>query len=451
MSEPYQRSEGTDDSRRGSVPDPGESADFREQARVAKEQLGEVVGAYRALKAENESYQERVRKNTERRYAQRHERLLLKFIDILDNLDRALEAAELSYTGGSMIEGLILVRTQLLQTLQEEGLERIPVLGRPYDPEVAEAVETQTVEDPDQHDIVLKDLQRGYRLNGRVARASHVVVGRYEGELPLPSPERELVTRMTSEVEAQAEARAKAEAEADARALQEASERSDRVEVIASDESLEELAAAALDGTRQGDSGRVEVIADDDDEESTDNELAAAAAAAAAAFAEAEPEDIESESPPAATPDEEDEDSLQIAVAEEEDEVSTTTPHEEGPPSDVGLRADAAQGDGLEPSDGTDSAHEDAEDVDVGQDSHIEDEALASPTSEMTHEEETPGELAASKTAESQNHGITVVYRPGPNEHRRAPLFGTPASFPAPEEDPLESDEKTPDETRDDN
>jgi GrpE len=63
--------------------------------------------------------------------------------------------------------------------LQEEGLERIPVLGLPYDPSVAEAVETRPVAEPEHHHVVVKELMRGYRLNGRVARASRVAIGEY--------------------------------------------------------------------------------------------------------------------------------------------------------------------------------------------------------------------------------------------------------------------------------
>ena len=76
-----------------------------------------------------------------------------------------------------LIEGLILVRTQLLQTLQAEGLERVPVLGLPYDPSIAEAVQTEEVEEPEHHHVVLKELLRSYRFDGRVIRAGHVVVG----------------------------------------------------------------------------------------------------------------------------------------------------------------------------------------------------------------------------------------------------------------------------------
>ena len=183
---------------------------YQQRARLAEDRLAEVLAAYRTLKTENEGHRDRITRNLERRFDQRRERLLLRFIEILDNLDRALEAAELTYAGNPLIEGLILVRTQLLQTLQEEGLERIPVVGLPYDPAVSEAVETRAVDDPDQHHLVLRDLQRGYRLNRRVARASKVVVGEYAGEggeakapLPAPRPSSELDTRPSGEPESE--------------------------------------------------------------------------------------------------------------------------------------------------------------------------------------------------------------------------------------------------------
>jgi molecular chaperone GrpE len=167
--------------------DPAEA--FHRRARLAEDRLAEVLNAYRTLRTENEGYRERITKNLQRRYDQQRERLLLKFIDILDNLDRALEAAEQSYAGEPLIEGLILVRTQLLQTLQDEGLERIPVLGLPYDPNFSEAVEMRSVDDPDHNNLVVKELLRGYRLNGRIARASRVVVGQFQGEGATPAAE----------------------------------------------------------------------------------------------------------------------------------------------------------------------------------------------------------------------------------------------------------------------
>ena len=158
----------------------GPPADPAEQrARLAEDRLGEVLEAYRQLKTENETFRERTSRNLERRFEQRHERLLLKFIDIMDNLDRALEAAQVNFASPPLVEGLILVRTQLLQMLKEEGLERIPVLGLPFDPHVSEAVATEAVSESEHHNVVVKELQRGWRLKDRIARPSRVVLGEY--------------------------------------------------------------------------------------------------------------------------------------------------------------------------------------------------------------------------------------------------------------------------------
>ena len=161
---------------------PAGAAAFQQRAQLAEDRLAEVLNAYRALKTENEGFKERITKNLERRLDQRRERLLLKFIEILDNLDRALDATEQVYTGTPMIEGIILVRTELLSVLKDEGLERIPVLGLPYDPNVAEAVETRPVAEAEHHHMVVKELLRGYRLNGRVARAARVAIGEHSPE-----------------------------------------------------------------------------------------------------------------------------------------------------------------------------------------------------------------------------------------------------------------------------
>ena len=189
-------------------PPPGGDAElaYHQRARLAEDRLAEVLAAYRTIKSENEGFRERISRNLQRRFTQQHETLLLKFIDILDNLDRALEAAQRSYAGEPLLEGMILVRTQLLQRLKEEGLERIPVLGMPFDPEVSESVSTQPVSDPDHHNVVMKELMRGYRVNGRVVRPSRVVIGIYEEGAVVPAAEPEGVIGNSSAGTSQASA-----------------------------------------------------------------------------------------------------------------------------------------------------------------------------------------------------------------------------------------------------
>lgn len=165
-------------------PDPLEQ--LQQRAKLAEDRLGEVLAAYRKAKVDNEGFRDRVTRDVQRQWERHNQKLVLRFIEVLDNLDRALESAEQAYAGNPLIEGLILVRTQLLQILQKEGLERVPVLGLPFDPASAEAVGVQPVTDPDHDHVVVKDLLRGYRLHGRLARASRVLVGVYHEPAPEP-------------------------------------------------------------------------------------------------------------------------------------------------------------------------------------------------------------------------------------------------------------------------
>ncbi len=166
---------------------PEEIAAAREQAEQAEGRLAQALKAYRALKDENDEFRRRAVRNVERGFVERRERLLLKFIEILDNLDRALAAAERSFVAEPLVEGLIAVRAQLLQALRDEGLERVPVLGLPYDPEVAEAMMMRAVDEPERHLLVLEELLRAYRFEGRVVRHGKVVVGEHQAASDEPA------------------------------------------------------------------------------------------------------------------------------------------------------------------------------------------------------------------------------------------------------------------------
>jgi molecular chaperone GrpE len=150
------------------------------RARLAEERLAEVLAAYRQLKVETEGVRERIGRDLERRFENKRDQLLIRFIEIVDNLERALDAAQSSSAHSSLIEGLILVRTQLVQILRDEGLTWIPVRGLAFDPECSEVVDMEEVSDPANDQLVVREMQRGYRLNGRVVRHARVVVGRYQ-------------------------------------------------------------------------------------------------------------------------------------------------------------------------------------------------------------------------------------------------------------------------------
>ena len=97
-------------------------------------------------------------------------------------MDRAIEAARSSDAAESLISGVMLVRTQLFRILQDEGLERVSVLGLPFDERSAEAVHCRSVSDPDQDGLVIEELQGGHQLRGHIIRRAKVVIGEFVDE-----------------------------------------------------------------------------------------------------------------------------------------------------------------------------------------------------------------------------------------------------------------------------
>ena len=95
-------------------------------------------------------------------------------LDGLDNLERATEALRASAAPG-ISEGLELVHKQLLATLAKHGVQPIPALGQPFDPNLHEAlVQQPDVDHPE--GTVVAELGKGYRLHDRVLRPSKVAV-----------------------------------------------------------------------------------------------------------------------------------------------------------------------------------------------------------------------------------------------------------------------------------
>ena len=100
-----------------------------------------------------------------------------RLLEVADHMERALQAAEDAGEDSPLADGLRLIHRELMGAFREEGLERIEVVGRPFDPEIAEAVAVTEVE-PERHDLVLAEVRPGYRIGERIVRPAQVQVGR---------------------------------------------------------------------------------------------------------------------------------------------------------------------------------------------------------------------------------------------------------------------------------
>lgn len=121
---------------------------------------------------------DRLGREARREAEERVQKVLTGFLEVLDDLDRALAAAREGGGRESVLEGVELVRSKFLSALAEQGVRHRPALGEPFDPEHHDAISTQAVEDPSQAGKVVGVVQEGYDIGDRTLRPARVVVGK---------------------------------------------------------------------------------------------------------------------------------------------------------------------------------------------------------------------------------------------------------------------------------
>ena len=107
------------------------------------------------------------------------EGLISKIIPVLDNFEMALAAAQNSSAEGlkSLQDGVTMIQSQLKSALTDSGLEEVDATGKPFDPNIHEAVSQQESDDvPEGH--VLQQLRKGYKIRERLLRPATVVVAK---------------------------------------------------------------------------------------------------------------------------------------------------------------------------------------------------------------------------------------------------------------------------------
>jgi len=127
------------------------------------------------LKADFDNFKKRI--DREREASERHASasLVTRLLPVLDNFERALARDVPEGDGNAFREGIEMIFRQLLEELRKEGLTSVDSIGQPFDPNVHEAVATDSRSDlPAQ--TVLEELQRGYLMHNRLLRPSLVKV-----------------------------------------------------------------------------------------------------------------------------------------------------------------------------------------------------------------------------------------------------------------------------------
>jgi molecular chaperone GrpE len=108
------------------------------------------------------------------------QQIILPFLEVLDNLQRALNAATQAGTVEHLLDGVQMTASLFVAKLQSLGVEPILALGQQFDPALEHAIGTVKVADAARDGLVVEEIQPGYRMNEQLLRPAQVRIGRFE-------------------------------------------------------------------------------------------------------------------------------------------------------------------------------------------------------------------------------------------------------------------------------
>jgi molecular chaperone GrpE len=156
---------------------PEDDVDQGETIRVLNEQLSAEKDRVLRLSAEFENYKKRKQRETDdfRKFA--NETVFRQLLTVVDNLERAILAAEGKTDENGLLEGVKLTHKEIIKLFETFNVKPIEAENQPFDPNFHQAVtQEETDEVPEKN--VLRVLQKGYLLHDRLIRPAMVIVAK---------------------------------------------------------------------------------------------------------------------------------------------------------------------------------------------------------------------------------------------------------------------------------
>ncbi len=156
---------------------PQESAaaanDFEAQLTVANAKADENYNKFLMAMADFENYKKRMQRDIESIVTSHRRKLLERLLPVLDNLERALQ---FDASEGGLRNGLEQTLKGFEATLTAEGVKVIDVIGKPFDPRVAEAIGTVPPREGAEDDTMVEVAKKGYTIGEELLRPAQVLV-----------------------------------------------------------------------------------------------------------------------------------------------------------------------------------------------------------------------------------------------------------------------------------
>lgn len=157
-------------------------AELESKLEAQEKLVAEIRAQAKSAKSEFENARARLQRDVQVEVKRGVRQILTSLLEVMDNLDRALEAAhDPKADQESLRDGMKMVREQFLHALGEVGVQRVETVGQPFDPERHEAVSNVPVSDPSQDQRVVGEIKGLYLMGDDVLRPGVVAVGQHRG------------------------------------------------------------------------------------------------------------------------------------------------------------------------------------------------------------------------------------------------------------------------------
>ena len=170
--ESSQKEESEDEKSEDEESEDDELAKLNKDLKEKDEEIIELKSHIQRLQADFDNFRKQNDKQKQELIRYANEGLIVKFIDVYEDMERALEN---STNGEEIREGLELIYSKMKNTLEKEGVKEIPAVGEKFDPFKHEAL--LTVDSPDhENNEIVDELMKGYTLKDKVIKYSKVRV-----------------------------------------------------------------------------------------------------------------------------------------------------------------------------------------------------------------------------------------------------------------------------------
>ncbi len=154
-----------------------DAAKLRLELEAARKRVDELARGFQALDKDREDFKARLTRERERMIDVEKGNVAQTLLEAIDELELSLSAS--AQDESPLARGVRLIRENLLKKLGAMGIDRVSLLGEPYDPNLAEAIDMELTGDEAQDGRVTAELRAAFRMKDRVIRPGRVKVAKF--------------------------------------------------------------------------------------------------------------------------------------------------------------------------------------------------------------------------------------------------------------------------------